>query len=234
MTAAFKLLFVVALQILAGCAFGGHGASKSHFINTDSSNFADRTVALSAEGNSYLRTASYRPLVAQSKKEDDYVGFELGDEYKEHAKPRGSGSGGGGRRRYGGGSSGLTARSVLLYLPNRLLDFVDIFRFDVGVGPAWGVVGRVTKYGQIGYREFSPASFRLGLRGRRLPFFVERSSEFGVGPGFVRSHDRGVTPAEIGAGADLFIAGVYLGLSFDQLADFLLGWFGPDFPDDDL
>ena len=38
------------------------------------------------------------------------------------------------------------------YFTDRAMDLVDIFKFDVGVGPAWGVVARVTEYGQVGIR----------------------------------------------------------------------------------
>ena len=121
-----------------------------------------------------------------------------------------------------------------MYLPNRLIDFVDIFRVDVGAGPATGVVVRLTKWGQVGYRTMAPASLRVGIRGREIPVFVERSSEFGVGPAFLQSHDREVTTLEFGAGADLFLAGAYVGVSVDEFFDFLGGWVGIDFKNDDF
>lgn len=124
-------------------------------------------------------------------------------------------------------------RSVLLYVPNRLADLLDIVRVDAGVGPAFGAVVRVTKWGQAGYRDLSPLSLRVGLRGRKLPVFLERSNEFGVGPAFLQSSEREVTPVEIGAGADLFFAGAYFGISLDEALDFLLGFVGIDIHDDD-
>ncbi|OVE80097.1 hypothetical protein BVY02_01370 [bacterium J17] len=123
--------------------------------------------------------------------------------------------------------------SALYYLPNRIIDFVDIFRVDVGVGPSFGAVLRVTEYGQIGYREMVPLSVRIGLRGREVPFFVEHTTEFGIGPTFLQSHEREVTPLEVGVGGDAFIGGAYLGVSIDEAFDFVLGILGIDFKNDD-
>ncbi|NLF25410.1 MAG: hypothetical protein GX589_07100, partial [Deltaproteobacteria bacterium] len=47
---------------------------------------------------------------------------------------------------------------VVLWIPNRIMDFLDIFRFDIGVGPSHGAVVRLSRYAQAGYREMSPAS----------------------------------------------------------------------------
>ena len=154
--------------------------------------------------------------------------IELGDEYTEHSKkPRRTS-----RSAPANKSSGV--KKALLYLPNRLLDLLDIFRFDVGVGPGFGAVVRVTKWGQAGYRDLEPASLRLGLRGRRLPVFVERSAEFGIGPTFLSSADREVSPVEVGAGADLLLVGVYAGVCIDEVLDFLGGIVGFDMKDDDI
>ncbi len=155
------------------------------------------------------------------------AGLELGAEYSEYNRTRG-------RQTPQKGAPASFARKAALYLPNRILDFIDIFRVDAGVGPASGAVVRVTKWGQAGMRYFTPASVRIGLRGRDLPFFVEHSNEFGAGPAFVSSPDRRVTPAEVGLGADLVICGVYAGVSLDSAADFILGIFGVDFAEDDL
>ena len=153
-------------------------------------------------------------------------GIALGEEYTEYAKPA-SAPRSGPREIHG-------SSTILYYLPNRILDFLDIFRFDIGVGPSVGAVVRVTPYGQAGYRAINPASIRFGLRGRRSPVFVERTSEIGVGPGFQQSDSREVTPGEIGAGIDAVIVGAYAGISIDEFFDFVGGWFLLDFKDDDL
>lgn len=122
---------------------------------------------------------------------------------------------------------------VLLWLPNRVMDFIDVFRVDVGAGPAFGAVARVTKFGQVGYRGVSPLSVRVGDFGRKPPFLLEHSSEMGIGPAYINSKDRKVCDAEIGLGADLFV-GAYGGICVDELLDFAAGIFFIDLKDDDL
>jgi hypothetical protein len=123
---------------------------------------------------------------------------------------------------------------VLLWVPNRVLDLLDVVKLDVGAGMSFGAVGRITKYGQFGYRSISPLSVRVGLFGRRLPVLLEHSSEFGIGPGFIESNERKVCKGELGAGADLFIVGAYGGLCVDELLDFVAGVFFLDVSGDDL
>jgi hypothetical protein len=123
---------------------------------------------------------------------------------------------------------------ILLWLPNRVLDLIDVFRVDLGVGPSFGAVVRVTKYGEIGYRQMAPASLRVGDFGRQMPFLIESSNEFGVGPAYVNSSDRKVCPGEIGLGADILVAGAYGGVCVDEFADFLAGIFFIDLKDDDI
>jgi hypothetical protein len=123
---------------------------------------------------------------------------------------------------------------VLLWVPNRVLDLIDVFRLDVGVGPSFGAVVRVTKYGQIGYRQMAPASLRVGDFGRQMPALIETSNEFGVGPAYVDSADRKVCDGEIGLGADVLVAGAYGGVCVDEFADFVAGIFFIDLKDDDI
>ena len=124
-------------------------------------------------------------------------------------------------------------RTALLWLPNRIVDFVDIFRVDVGVGPAVGGVVRVTRYGQAGIRMFKPAMVRVGDFGRQEPYMIERSNEFGVGPAYVKSKDRTVCDAEVGLGLDVFLVGGYGGICFDEVVDFIGGVFTADPKKDD-
>jgi hypothetical protein len=123
---------------------------------------------------------------------------------------------------------------ILLWVPNRVLDLIDIFRLDVGVGPSFGAVVRVTKYGQLGYRQMAPASLRIGDFGRQMPVLIESSNEFGVGPAYVDSADRKVCDGEIGLGADVLVAGAYGGVCVDEFADFVAGIFFIDLKDDDI
>jgi len=122
---------------------------------------------------------------------------------------------------------------ILLWVPNRVLDFVDIFRVDVGVGPAVGGVVRLTEYGSFGARIIAPASVRFGLFGRQSPLVIENSSEFGIGPAFVSSKKRNTCKGEIGLGLDLLIFGANAGICIDELADFVAGIFFFDIMNDD-
>lgn len=123
---------------------------------------------------------------------------------------------------------------VFLYIPNRVLDLIDVFRVDVGVGASVGAVVRVTEYAQLGYRQMAPVSLRVGDFGRQFPVLVETSNEIGVSPAFKQSADRDVCSAEIGLGGDLLIVGAYGGICLDELADFVGGLFLIDFKDDDM
>lgn len=127
-----------------------------------------------------------------------------------------------------------TLRQVLLWLPNRVIDLFDIFRVDVGVGPAAGGVIRVSKYAQAGYRQMLPVSARVGLMGRRAPVMLENANELGVSPLYVHNSNRKVCPGEVGIGLDLFIAGGYAGICVDEAVDFLGGIFTLDPKDDDF
>jgi hypothetical protein len=127
-----------------------------------------------------------------------------------------------------------TLRQVLLWLPNRVVDLFDIFRIDVGVGPAAGGVIRVSKYAQAGYRQMLPVSARVGLMGRRAPVMLENANELGVSPLYVHNSNRKVCPGEVGVGLDLFIAGGYAGICVDEVVDFFGGIFTLDPKDDDF
>ncbi|MDZ4784772.1 MAG: hypothetical protein SGJ02_01720 [bacterium] len=122
---------------------------------------------------------------------------------------------------------------VLWWLPNRVLDLIDIFHVDVGAGPTLGGVIRVTKYGQAGIRIISPLSLRVGLFGRRVPVLLESSSEIGIGPAFKQSKDRKICSGEVGLSLDAFL-GVSAGICFDEVADFIVGLAGFDLKNDDI
>lgn len=160
---------------------------------------------------------------------DDSDSIELGEEYSGYAKSRSNGSGGA-----SGASERSVALDVLLWLPSRLLDFVDIFRVDLGAGPANGAVLRLSEHAQMGARFMSPGSLRLGLFGRDYPVRWETGDEYGFGPWYIRSRDRRTGDYELGASFDLLLVGASLGLRFDEFADFFVGIIGVDLLDDDL
>lgn len=123
-------------------------------------------------------------------------------------------------------------QQVIFWIPLRVVDFIDIFRADAGIGFAAGGVLRATPHAQVGYRTLMPASMRAGLFGRKVPFLVETHDEYGVGEDFTVSPDREICPGEVGIGADLILGG-YLGICFDEAADFFAGLILLDPKDDD-
>lgn len=181
------------------------------------------------QGDRVINSSEY-PRAYQLLKvsEDDVPEVNLGTEFSKYSKTKKGGNPGANK------NESNVAEKVLLYLPNRLLDLWDIFRVDLGVGPATGAVLRITKYGQVGYRTFSPASIRVGLNGRNSPIFMENENEFGIGPGFIQSSKRKVSASEVGAGVDLLLVGAYLGIDFLEIADFFTGIFTIDLKHDDL
>ena len=156
--------------------------------------------------------------------------FELGEEYSKYNRNTSSSPP---TPSSGGRKSGFW-RGALLYLPNRLFDFIDIFRIDVGVGVGYGGVIRPTKYLQAGYREFEPGMLRVGLMGRRYPFLIEEKDESGFGRSLTLKSKRKISKGELGVGVDLGIIGGYGGVCLDSAADFILGIIGIDFEDDDF
>jgi hypothetical protein len=129
----------------------------------------------------------------------------------------------------------LSRYAILYYLPNRFMDLIDIFRFDIGFGVSYGAVARFTPHGQFGYRGFSTPSFRIGPHGRYVPYFTERYDEYGFGPWFKSNRPRtlSMTPAEVAVSADVGLLGVYAGISFDEALDFVLGILLIDYKGDD-
>ncbi|MGI6680671.1 MAG: hypothetical protein ACOX3T_04225 [Bdellovibrionota bacterium] len=125
-------------------------------------------------------------------------------------------------------------KQVLLWPINRVLDLIDIFKFDIGVGPSVGAVVRITKYGQFGYREMIPASLRFGNFGRDVPVKLEIGEEIGAGPFFSESQSRNTCPGELGAGVDLLLFGVYAGVCTEEILDFGTGLFFIDLLGDDI
>jgi len=122
---------------------------------------------------------------------------------------------------------------ALLWIPNRVLDLIDVFRIDVGAGPAVGGIVRITRHGQAGYRRMLPFSLRVGDFGRSSPIIIETDDELGVGDSFRPSGDRTLCRGEIGLGLDLGL-GAYAGICPAELVDFFAGLIFIDPESDDI
>lgn len=130
---------------------------------------------------------------------------------------------------------------VLFYIPNRILDFFDIFRFRVRVGPGFALGARATSVAQVYAGTYT--SIWAGLPGPRLSSsipiplgiesnngatvsVVDATADGGVGPGYSSS--------EVGVGLQLAIVGVDLGFDPVEIADFVTGFVTVDLRGDDL
>lgn len=133
------------------------------------------------------------------------------------------------------------AHTLLLYLPNRIFDVLDIVRARVRVGPGVAVDVRATELADLFVGSYGTVYVGLpGPRGRRIPVLpagfetrtgVEASvadvtAEGALGP------DYGL--AEVGLGLQLFLIGFDVGVDVFEVGDLVLGLFTIDPMDDDL
>ena len=130
---------------------------------------------------------------------------------------------------------------ILLYIPNRIFDLLDIVRARVRVGPGIGVGVRVTKPLQLFVGTYT--SVFAGLPGPRqdaeIPIpvgleshngadisLLEMSVDGGIGPDY--------SPAEIGVSAQVLIVGADIGFDPLEIVDFAAGLVFLDLVGDDL
>ena len=134
------------------------------------------------------------PLTARADEGSHGFSFELGQEYSDYNKPAHGKPG----RKVGKGSGRTSVwRRAALYLPNRFLDLIDVFKCDIGAGVGYGAVLRPSRPLQIGYRELNPGMLRLGLMGRRAPVLMEERTESGFGADYGPKQGRVVSPGWI-------------------------------------
>lgn len=130
---------------------------------------------------------------------------------------------------------------ILLYLPNRVFDFTDIFRLRARVGPGFAVGARATELVSIYAGTY--ATVFAGLPGPRMktgvPIPIGMESHNGVTVSVAdATADGGIgpeySPSEIGAGFQLAIIGLDFGVDPLELVDFLAGIFLIDMQGDDF
>ena len=131
--------------------------------------------------------------------------------------------------------------SVLMYLPNRVFDLIDIFRARVRVGPGIAAGFRVTEMAQLNVGAYG--TIYAGLPGPRQRVFpklpmgleaytgiavsvLDASVGGGVGPDY--------SPTEVGVGVQLGIVGADAGFDPVELVDFFAGLALIDIRDDDF
>jgi hypothetical protein len=128
------------------------------------------------------------------------------------------------------------AASALLYLPNRLLDLGDLFRFGIDAGPGLGFDLQATRLVQV--KLLSRFSVGVGYQTlRHLPVKASADAAFGIGPiggspagglGWYRS------PSDVRLEFHLLILGAHVAVDPVEWVDLPLGLFGLDPADDDL
>ncbi len=133
------------------------------------------------------------------------------------------------------------AHRLLFYLPNRVLDVLDVVRARVRVGPGLAVGVRATEWATVFVGGYTTAYVGLpGPRGRaELPGLLGPEIETGVRLLVIGSTTQGensprYAPDEIGVGAQIGILGADAGVSPAELLDLVAGFFLIDFRKDDF
>ena len=126
--------------------------------------------------------------------------------------------------------------SALLYLPNRILDAFDFFRFGVDVGPGVGIQAQATEFVQA--TAMGRLSAGVGYQTlRHLPVKASAESLIGVGPlgldgvlglGWYRPS------TDFRLGLHLLVLGMHVGIDPMEILDFPAGFIGFDPADDDF
>lgn len=107
------------------------------------------------------------------------------------------------------------------YVPNVVMDFVDIFKGSVGIGEGSGVDLRFTRLLEAGWSKYDVT--RYGLNGRDKPVYGEGIQDGGVGlVGFVFG-DLDRDPYEIGLTVQIVKGGGELAVNVRAGLDFLAG-----------
>jgi len=135
---------------------------------------------------------------------------------------------------------GGAARGVLLYLPNRVFDLLDVVRARLRVGPGVAVSLRATEVADLylggyttiwgglpGPREEAGVNWPWGLEGRA-------GLELGPADLAAEAVDPDYGAFEIGLGVQALVVGGDVGVELDELLDFLAGLLTFDPSDDDL
>ena len=131
-----------------------------------------------------------------------------------------------------------TVAPIVNYIPNRILDFTDIFNLGISFGPTLGIDFSISDKIQIGYMAYSGTGYtwmgRKKIRqhngsGQTYGIFLYRrnSSEEGRESTFLRDEYR--VSLQVGFG----LVQLYGAIKLDELVDFVLGLFLIDIKVDD-
>jgi len=130
---------------------------------------------------------------------------------------------------------------TLWYVPNRVMDLLDVFRVRVKVGPGLAAGARFTD--AFSFYGGSLDTVYVGLPGPRenpvIPPLLGREQAkgivlVGVDATDIMTYPPGYDYSEIGLSAHILLVGADVGFSLAEFSDFFLGWFGRDWKQDDF
>jgi hypothetical protein len=122
-------------------------------------------------------------------------------------------------------------QAVCWYLPNRLMDLTDVFRFHLAVGDGMGATVRATKFLCASW--FEDNARCVGWTKRKPPIFGEHIEERYFGFLFAQEGEIDRDPTEVGLSAHLMVIGLNFALSASEALDAVLGVAGIDLMGDD-
>jgi hypothetical protein len=133
---------------------------------------------------------------------------------------------------------GRTKHPILMYLPNRIFDLLDIFRIRVRVGPGISAGVRATKplSAFVGFH----STLFVGLHGPRgkaefpWPVGIENRGGAQASLANLAPGNTYYGPLEVGAEVQPLIVGINIGVEPFELVDFAAGFLCIDLQDDDF
>jgi hypothetical protein len=122
-------------------------------------------------------------------------------------------------------------QAVCWYIPNRIVDLLDIPRLYLTFGDGMGASLRITKY--INATWFHDDAYGLGYSPRKPPFFGETVNERYFGFLAAQTGELDRDPSEIGLTFHFIAIGANAAVSLSETVDFVLGFLGIDLRADD-
>jgi hypothetical protein len=132
--------------------------------------------------------------------------------------------------------------TILMYIPNRVLDAFDMVRARIRLGPGFALGARATEYADVFLGAYTSIYVGLpGPRGRRIPRLPaglesNAGAEVSIVDGTIEGGGVGLDYGETEFGFDFQLALIGIGVGVDpyEILDFVVGFVGFDPLDDDF